>query len=535
MQPDTRDDRDVRTIRDLLARAAQRLRLERGLRSIAWGPFALVVAPGRIRRAGGDAAAAIERRDPRFKNVLIAADEILTGHLRVPEYVVARVTGDAAAVSADVDLRAVLPLGRAAAVAVVSLVAWLALLAVLVWRPATASFSPARGVGAGGASADAWHVSATIVPPAYAGRKSIALRDPDRVEALEGSALHLRVDAGAPRLRARTPEATRAFSQTDGGAQSLVIALTEPGYVALEPTDAHGSGGTAGARLIAISVIPDRTPNVQVTAPGKDLLLPDATRRISIAGSADDDLGLTRLELRYTTISGSGEHFDFREGSSPVAIVRESPVRWRARGELPLRLLGLEPGDTVIYRVVAADTRGAAGASDTYLIDIAAPGQATLAGFALPPDRDRYAISQQMVLLKIERLHARRATLAAEALGDEALGIAAEQRTVRATFTFMMGGEVQDEEEEAARSHEIEEGRLENTARRDMLDAVRHMTVVETRLTAADTGGAIPPARAAVKALERTFGRRRYFLRTLPVRGRIDPSRRLSGELAEAR
>jgi hypothetical protein len=140
-----------------------------------------------------------------------------------------------------------------------------------------------------------------------------------------------------------------------------------------------------------------------------------------------------------------------------------------------------------------------------------------------------------MILLKIQRLHARRASLTPEALSDAAQGIAAEQRTVRATFTFLMGGEVQDEEEEAAHAHEIEEGRLENTARRDMLEAVRHMTVVEARLMAPDTGGAIPPARAAVQALERAFGRRRYFLKTIPVRSRIDPSRRLSGKLEEAR
>ena len=279
-------------------------------------------------------------------------------------------------------------------------------------------------------------------------------------------------------------------------------------------------------------MIPDRAPTALVTTPGRDLLLPNASRRVAIAGAASDDIGLTSLELRYTTISGSGEQFDFREGSARIAIDRESSARWRANGDLPLPSLGLQPGDTVIYRLVAVDARGVTGASDTYMVDIAAPGQATLAGFEVPPDRDRYAISQQMILLKIQRLHARRATLAPDALREEAHGIAAEQRTVRATFTFLMGGEVQDEEEEAAHSHEIEEGRLENTARRDMLEAVRHMTVVETRLMTADTAGAIPPARAAVSALERAFGRRKYFLRTLPVRSRIDP---IAASLGEAR
>jgi hypothetical protein len=415
--------------------------------------------------------------------------------------------------------------------------AWLVLIALLFRWPLSGPFvdSVARSQ-TGAAPSGGWHISATLIPPAYSGRQPVTHLDPERIEALEGSALHLRVDAGVFPLRARDSKATRMFSRAADEVQTTVVTLNESGYIAVEPIGAaEGKESVTAARLIAISVTPDRAPTSVVTMPGKDLLLPDASRQISIAGSASDDIGLARLELRYTTISGSGEQLDFREGAAVIAIDRESAVRWRASGELPLRSLKLEPGDTVIYRLVASDARGVTGSSDTYMVDIAAPGQPTLAGFELPPDRDRYALSQQMILLKIQRLHARRGSLTPEALIEAAHGIAAEQRTVRATFTFLMGGEVQDEEEEAAHEHEIEEGRLENTARRDMLEAVRHMTIVETRLMTPDTGGAIPPARAAVQALERAFGRRRYFLRTLPVRSRIDPTRRLSGTLDEAR
>jgi hypothetical protein len=495
------------------------------------------VAPFRIRHARDDAARTIERRDSRFKNVLITADEILTGRLRVPEYVAARVTSDAAAASADVELRTLIPLGRAGMTAAASVLVWVVLaLLIFRWQGPASSIDPARTSQSGSARPGAWHVNATIVPPAYSGRGRETVVDPERIEVLEGSALHLHVEAGAPPLRARTSNATRTFNRGADNVQTTVVTLNESGYIALEPAGTMpGAAAATGTRLIAVNVTPDRAPTSVVTVPAKDLLLPDADRRVEIGGTATDDIGLARLELRYTTISGSGEQFDFREGAAPIAIDRESAARWRATGDLPLRSLGLQPGDTVIYRFVAVDARGTTGASDTYMVDIAAPGQPTLAGFELPPDRDRYALSQQMILLKIQRLHARRASLSPEALTEEALGIAAEQRTVRATFTFLMGGEVQDEEEEAAHEHEIEEGRLENTARRDMLEAVRHMTVVETRLTAPDTGGAIPPARAAVQALERAFGRRRYFLRTLPVRSRIDPSRRLSGKLDDAR
>ena len=44
----------------------------------------------------------------------------------------------------------------------------------------------------------------------------------------------------------------------------------------------------------------------------------------------------------------------------------------------------------------------------------------------------------------------------------------------------------------------------------------------------------MPPAKLAVDALQRAFGHNRYFLRTLAVRSRIDPSRRLTGDLKEA-
>jgi hypothetical protein len=105
---------------------------------------------------------------------------------------------------------------------------------------------------------------------------------------------------------------------------------------------------------------------------------------------------------------------------------------------------------------------------------------------------------------------------------------------VRANFIFLMGGHVEDEEQEAEHSHEIQEGRLAHNARREMNEAIQYMSRAEQALVAIDTGAALPPAKAAVEALQRAFGRNRYFMRTLPTRSRIDPSRRLAGDLDEA-
>ena len=140
--------------------------------------------------------------------------------------------------------------------------------------------------------------------------------------------------------------------------------------------------------------------------------------------------------------------------------------------------LGLAPGDAMIYRIVGRDERpGEAGlaSSETFFIEVAGPGQVALAGFELPPDRERYALSQQMIVLKLERLRAREQAIDRATLEQEVGNIAAEQRAVRANFVFLMGGEVEDEEAEAEHSHEIQEGRLENTARREIVDAIQHM------------------------------------------------------------
>jgi hypothetical protein len=121
-----------------------------------------------------------------------------------------------------------------------------------------------------------------------------------------------------------------------------------------------------------------------------------------------------------------------------------------------------------------------------------------------------------------------------QAVQEETANIAAEQRAVRANFVFLLGGSVEDEEQEAEGSTEILEGRFENQARREVVEAIRLMSLAERGLAAASTSTALPPARAAAQALQRAFGHSRYLLRTLPTRGRIDPSRRLTGDRASA-
>ena len=113
--------------------------------------------------------------------------------------------------------------------------------------------------------------------------------------------------------------------------------------------------------------------------------------------------------------------------------------------------------------------------------------------------------------------------------------IGMEQRMVRAEVVFLSGGEVEDEVEEAAHSDELAEGRLENRGRAEMVRAINFMSRAEAQLNDGRAEEALVFERQALASLERALDRRRYFLRTLPDRSRIDTTRRLTADRREAR
>jgi len=327
---------------------------------------------------------------------------------------------------------------------------------------------------------------------------------------------------------------------------SFTAALTaeSDGFLAMEPRD---STGAVGARqLVGVGVTTDRPPRVNLTSPGRDLFFSSVPDTIPVVITADDDLALGSVRLRYTAVSGSGERFTFTERDVPVAVTAASPRSWTARGTWRLEELGLAPGDLVVYRAAATDRRpGAAPVeSESYVLEVVTPGAIAAEGFAADDQRDRYAVSQQMVILKTERLLARRPSMAADSVSVEARQLAAEQRQVRAEFVFMMGGEVEDLAAEAAGTLELNEaaeaeaesdllaGRLQNRGRVDMMRAIRAMSRASSSLTDANLDQALQAERSALENLMRAFARSRFILRALTQRERIDLERRLSGTLS---
>jgi hypothetical protein len=375
----------------------------------------------------------------------------------------------------------------------------------------------------------------TVIPPAYTRRAAVTTDNPVQVQALDGSTIRLHVPgAGMPVQLVEPGREPQMFGSTAEGAV-LEFSARRSRVFLLRPVNAESVAGSE--RLVQLQVRQDARPIVTIDRPGRDLLFGTASGSIPIVITARDDLNLAAVMLRYTRIAGSGETFTFEEGELPLRISPTGPAPSRAAtGTLVLDHLKLEDGDTLVYRALARDDRPGAdpATSESFLIEIGKRGEASSTGFLLPDDRARQGLSQQMLIIKTERLRAERPKLTAEAALEQSRLLAVEQRMVRAEFLFMTGGEVVDEVEEAEHSHELAAGRFENEGQVELLNAIREMSRAEARLNVGDTTQALAFERAALGALERAFDRRRYFLRTLPERARIDPSRRLTGDVSVA-
>ena len=536
---------DERSVADVLNRAAWHARGVAIAEAVAWGTAvatasvaggivtAVTIAVWRLRGTTEQSIVrAVERGHAGIGNLLVTASELSSGRLSAKPDVRARVFAQAAGMTGAIDVRAAFPIQPVARAVMVAAVAWLVVATAQLWRHPLARLAP--GLTAPPESGLAkvvtkLHVTATLEPPAYTGRSATTAVDPSQIEAVEHTVLTMIVDTAANRVTADHDGATQALSRDATGRFVRRLELTRTGYISI----ATDSGSE---RLIPIVVSPDALPGVRVTAPSRDLVFADVDQRVAFEVQATDDFGLRSLSLQYTRVSGSGEQFEFEDGEIPLEIVRPNNRDWRGKAVRTLAAFNLKEGDMLVYRAVAADarTRGGTASSDAFFIEISKLGVGAGDAFTLPEQETRYALSQQMLIIKTGRLHGKRSTVAPMEFRDEALNLAVEQRMVRAEFVFMLGGEVEDEALEAAQSTELQEGRLANRGQSDLRAATVAMSQAEKLLTAADTGAALTAERAAVAALQRAFTRDRYILRALATRTELDPQRRLTGNLSQA-
>jgi hypothetical protein len=485
----------------------------------------------------------VESRQPEFRNLLVTSRELAQHPLRALPAIRHKIVRDTALIAERTTLDAIVPsrdMTRAAVAATAT-----TLIALTIWYgaslwstrtgPSRPTIERVRSDNRGAPIAAATGVralTAIVTPPSYTGRPAITLKDPARIDAMAGSRLHLQVDVASGDAKIIFNDRAQTATAADARRFEADLQLTETGVLSV-------AAAPEEPRLIAVTVTPDQPPAVEIVSPGKDLLFGDNNARVTIGVRARDDLGLRSLGLRYTKVSGSGEQYEFHEGDLPLAVKRTDAHQWQGGLERSLRQLELAEGDLLVYYAVAHDGRpGDSGraVSDSFVIEIGKAGVAIAGGFAIPPEEERFAISLNALIQKTEKLHAKREAMPFPEFESATQLLAVEQRMVRNEFLFSMGshGHVEDEVAEAEHSDEVQAGRLENRGQAELTAATRLMTLAERHLTAADTGEALKAQRAALGAVQRALSRHRYFLRTMPVRGEIDLSRRLTGDLAEA-
>jgi hypothetical protein len=477
-------------------------------------------------------AAEIEKRAPGLDNLLVSAVELSRRSRAVHPVIVHEIERQTEARVQAIDPSALVPTTSAVALTV----AVAAGAALAAWSVGGVSIAERAAMtqSAGGSASTARQVTLTVMvtPPAYTSLPMTTVRDVNEVEVLEGSRVRLAIEPATADVQlVEAGQVTMAFQRSDATrAVELVAERTRFLLLRFAGDDAPPD------RLLVLNVKPDAAPIVRIRQPARDLVFSEPRGRVAVEVEATDDLALGAVSLRYTRVFGSGESMTFQEGDLPLRIERSERGRWRATSEISLEDLKLADGDTLVYRATTRDLRPGRdpSTSDAYLLEVGKLAEVASAGFALPDDKDRQALSQQMVIVKTERLHAERGRLSSAEFEERSRTLAVEQRMVRAEFVFMTGGEVQDEVAEAEHSHDLTEGRFENEGQVELLTAIREMSRAEARLNDASTEQALVFERAALKALQRAFDRRRYLLRTTPERARIDGTRRLTGELKEA-
>ena len=484
--------------------------------SIVGAVLAVLVIARHWRVGTAAVAREIESTHGTLDNLVITAVELQERPRPVPAEIRDAIARQADERMASVDPARVVPLAQPAGIAAAVIIGCAMLASVsrtgLADPAAVGSTTPAAAAGA---------ISVRITPPAYTARPTETLTDPVQITTIAGS--RVRIESGSSGV-------LREWTATESASLELRVRDAAP------------------ARFLSVIVVPDAPPAVRISEPGRDTALATGNGTLTIGLDGRDDLGLASLTLRFTKVSGGGENVTFTEGAIPIALERISDREWRGRARWPLDGLALAEGDVLVYRAVARDANpaGSPVQSDAFLVEIGRSSEIASAGFALPTEERKYAISQQMVIYKTEQLLAKSPPSPPRGSGatgfarpdgwlEESRLIGMEQRMVRAEVVFLGGGEVEDEVEEAAVSDELAEGRLENRGRAEMLRAINFMSRAEAQLNDGRAEEALVFERQALASLERALDRRRYFLRTLPDRSRIDTTRRLTADRREAR
>ena len=376
-------------------------------------------------------------------------------------------------------------------------------------------------------------IQVVVTPPAYTGERKTTLDDPSSIAALAGSSITIRGKGSSAGLRASASVPTRI----SGTAGSWSVSLQMPGKPAALTLEDRSY-----ERVIVLDARTDAPPKITLGSPVRDTTLRKAQLVVHLNATASDDIGLTAAHFEYLITSGSGEVFTGRTITTPIvnlAGLRSGSIS----ATLDLASLKLSEGDIVSMRAIAQDGNTLSGpgvaTSDTRTIRIARAGEydSLAVDAAAPPPLDTSVVSQRMLILMAEKLVREQPKLAHEELvkrsteiGDLEDGI---RKRVRDILSDGEESPVQQQAgDQAATVEEMESpDQINATKDPDLAAAYRTLWEAVRSLKIAEPGAALPPMRAALKALDRARLANRLYLRGTPPKIIVDLKRvRLAGK-----
>ncbi len=210
----------------------------------------------------------------------------------------------------------------------------------------------------------ACELSARVEPPLYTKLPASDVKDPSKIEAIEGSRVVLTFYSCMPYydhvllwpsptpgkpLKIEGKPLNMKYATIAAEAQAsgpFVLTLLKDGY--------RGLNGHPQTRQLVVR--PDLAPTLAVKGPpSPGEARPDDVLQIAVA--ARDDFGVASAELHYEVRRSSSE--ESKAGHVDLKLDGLGTTSARGVGSLPLRDLGLEIGDALAYRVRVLDNRPA--------------------------------------------------------------------------------------------------------------------------------------------------------------------------------
>lgn len=498
-------------------------------------------------------------------------------------YMLARLSGQACDELAAIDVERVAPRGRAIRGALALLFMLLFVLGLRLLAPQpfarevhrllllanderVAVLSNSEPASAGGSETEGAvtieELRVRVVPPAYTGLSASDAPGDAPVRALAGSQIEVTLQASG---------AVGGASLSFNGAAVLMRSLDAGRFSGAFKANASGAFEArvlADERLApapfvrAVEVYADAQPEARIIEPHADQLLRSVPAApIGVRWTAQDDIGLANVRLKYIKSHGEGDAAKFTNGEVNLGSVERGSLReWRGTAALDLTRLGVLAGDTLVFWIEAQDRNPNAnntGRSATLAIAIRAPEAAKLnLSDLLPNEIGRFLLSERQIIIKTEKLHSERSRLAQDELLRRANDIAADQRDFKNSFNDYIKIEGAGEDEgttpdsnSASIEEQVHAAEDERTAPhfhgipeppagtpvsvREMVYAIRAMWDAEDALTTADTAKALVHEREALTRLKRAQTAVRYIPPIVAQSKPVDLKRRYAGELAE--